>query len=468
MLEVIGGQVMRERIVLIGAGSAVFTRGLVADLIRSGAEAELALVDIDPEALEVAERLARKMITARQSPIKLASAVDRRQVLRGATAVICTIAVGKRRAWEQDVFISRKHGIFMPVGDTVGPGGTSRALRMIPAMVDIAGDVIDLAPETLFFNYGNPMAPVCRAVRKATGANVVGLCHGVPNVARYLADTLKVSLEALQYTAVGINHLTWFISLRVIGRDLMPELHRIATQRLAQTPASHLKPLSSEDSRPSARIDPYESPCGDLFSWQLFQLFGGFPAPLDRHVTEFFPQFFREGSYYGHTLGVDAFSFEGTIADGDNAYEEMRADAYSPQPLREDYFEHFSGEHEQVIDIIDSIRRQRDRVFSANLPNTGQVPNLPPEAIIEAPAIGDGEGLRAIAQQPLPSAIAGTLATRYLWVETVVEAALEHSRQKFIQALVLDGAVHSIEQAEALADDMLQGQASHLPWIKRT
>ena len=202
---------MIERIVLIGAGSAMFTRGLVADLISANVEAELALVDIDPSALETAEKLSAKMIAAGKAPLRLSASMDRRQVLRGATAVICTIGVGGRRAWEQDVLIPRKYGIFVPVGDTVGPGGASRALRMIPPMVDIAGDVLDLAPQALFFNYGNPMAPVCRAVRKATRANIVGLCHGVSGAAGYLAQALGIPVTDLHYTAVGVNHLTWFV-----------------------------------------------------------------------------------------------------------------------------------------------------------------------------------------------------------------------------------------------------------------
>ena len=128
----------REKVVLIGAGSAMFTRGLMADLIRHNEELDLALVDIDPDALAVAEGVSRKMIAARKAPLKLSAHTDRRVALRGATAVICTVGVGGRRAWEQDVFIPRKYGIYQPVGDSVMPGGTSRALRMIPAMVGIA------------------------------------------------------------------------------------------------------------------------------------------------------------------------------------------------------------------------------------------------------------------------------------------------------------------------------------------
>ncbi len=215
---------MNERIVLIGAGSAMFTRGLLADLIQRGAACELALVDIDLQALTVTEQLARKMIAADEAPIALRATTNRRDVLGGATTVICTVGVGGRRAWEQDVFVPRRYGIYQPVGDSVMPGGTSRALRMIPAMVAIAEDVLALAPQALFFNYGNPMAPVCRAIRKATGANVVGLCHGVPGVAHYLADCLQAAPERLRYTAVGMNHLTWFTELRLDGRDAMPRL----------------------------------------------------------------------------------------------------------------------------------------------------------------------------------------------------------------------------------------------------
>ena len=441
-----------ERLVLIGAGSAVFTRGLVADLIRTGWQAELRLSDTNPDALEVAERLARKMITSQKAPIQLSASLERREVLPGATAVICTIGVGGRRAWEQDVFIPRRHGINIPVGDTVGPGGTSRALRMIPAMVRIAQDVLDLCPQALFFNYGNPMAAVCRAVRKATAASVIGLCHGVPHTARTLAEALGVDPSRLTFKGSGINHLTWLYDFMMDGQDVSPRLRQVAAQRMQ--PAENCPPGAN----------PYASPCADAFSWQLYDLFGAFPAPMDRHVTEFFPQFFREGAYFGHTLGVDVFSFEGTIADGDKGYARMQADALNPEPLQAAYFDQFSGEHEQVLEIITAIRQDSGQTFFANLPNHGREPDLPWEAILEAPAAATAAGLQTIPQTPLPAGVAGTLATRFLWVESTVEAALERSREKFIQALVLDGAVHSMEQAAALADDLLQAQTEYLDW----
>ncbi len=440
---------MKEKFVLIGAGSAMFTRGMVADLIQRGWECDLALVDIDPEALAVAEGLTRKMIEARKSPITLTATTDRREALRGATAVICTIGVGGRRAWEQDVFIPRKYGIYQPVGDSVMPGGTSRALRMINAMVAIAEDVLDLCPNALFFNYGNPMGPVCRGVRRATGANMVGLCHGVFHVAHHLSHVLGADPSRINYSAVGMNHLTWFTEVRIDGRDAMPRLMQIADEKIGQL----------------GEHGPDEL---DVFSWQMMKLFGAFPAVLDRHITEFFPQFFRSGDYYGKKLGVDAFSFEGTIAGGDAIFEEMKEVAASDQPLSEDFFELIGGEHEQVMEIIENIRTDAGRIYSANLPNTGQVPNFPLDAIVEGPAVADGSGMRPIVQPPLPAGIVGTLATRLAWVETTVEAALEGSRDKFVQALVLDGSVESLDTAEKLADELLAAQAEYLPQFRCT
>jgi len=445
-----------EKIVLIGAGSAMFTRGVVTDLIRSGMEVELALVDIDPVALETASRLSAKMIAARHAPITLSSTLDRKEELPGATVVITTIGVGGRRAWEQDVFIPRKYGLYYAVGDTTGPGGTSRALRMIPPMVAIARDVLDLAPDALFFNYANPMAPICRAVRTATGANVIGLCSGTFDTWHYLARALSVMPESLSFSAGGINHLTWFYNIRVNGQDVMPKLGEIAAQRLE----------ALDETLKTGQVphcgSPFASSMDFPFSWQCLLWFNAYPAPQDRHVTEFFSQLFRTGDYYQKTLGVDEFSFEGTIAAGDSIYAEMRREALSHDPLTDAYFEKLGGEHEQAVEIIQAVRGNQHKLIFANLPNTGQVPNLPLAAVLETPAMVDSSGVHPIMQAPLPAAAAGMLATRFAWVDVVVEAALGCSRTQLIDALILDGGVKSPHMAAALADDLLETHRAYL------
>ena len=429
---------MARKYVLVGAGSVSFTRGLVADILRTDKGLELGLVDVDADSLRFAEGLVVKMVEARGAPVRVSASVDRREVLPGADAVICTVGVGGRRAWERDVLIPRKHGIYQPVGDTAMPGGLSRALRMIPAMVAIAEDVLELCPYARFFNYGNPMTAVCRAIRKATGADVVGLCHGVIAVARYLADFIGAPLDEVAYTAIGLNHLTWFTELRHEGRDAWPRVR----EELARRQGEGL-----------------DNP----FSWGLFTLYGAFPAVLDRHVSEFFPQFYAEGAYYGKTLGVDTFSVEATIEHGDRAYERMRELALSPEPLPAEFFGQSGGEHEQVIDIIDSIETDAGRVYSANLPNGGRVPNLPPEAVLEGPAVADAGGMHALQVGELPSGLAATLASRIAVVETIVDAALTGSRDLFVQALVAEGSVKSLAAAGELADELLAAHSEHLP-----
>ena len=160
----------RQTVVLVGAGSVTFTQVLVADFARTCPPdgLRLALVDTNPDALEVIARLVRRMVALLGADIEVLASTERRDVLPGADAVVTTISVGGRRAWEQDVFIPRRYGVFQPVGDTAMPGGISRAARMIPALVAIARDVVALCPDALFFNYANPMSANFLAIRRAT------------------------------------------------------------------------------------------------------------------------------------------------------------------------------------------------------------------------------------------------------------------------------------------------------------
>jgi len=453
---------MNEKLILIGAGSAGFTRGLVSDIIRRGWEGEIGLVDIDPVALEVAEKVTRKMLDAKGSCLKLSASTDRRDVLTDATAVVSTIGVGGRDAWVQDVLIPRKYGIYHPVGDSVMPAGISRALRMIPAMVDIANDVMELAPEALFFNYANPMSAICRGVHKATGADMPGLCHGVFDMARQIANRLGTEREKLCYTAVGINHCTWFTKVMLDGKNMMPKLREIAAEKLGE--GVDTENLGRYFAEAGDSVEKQELSLGWPLLWELTRLFGAFPAPGDRHLTEFFPQMFSaEKGYYGKTLGVDSYSFEGCIENGQARFDETKEHALSPDPLPAEFFAEVSGEHEQIWDILEGIRTNSGKQFNANLPNQGQIPNLPADAIVECPVIASATGLRPVITDPLPSGIVGALSSRFQCVEVTVEAALEGNRDKFVQALLIDGAVKSIKTAHRLADDLLAAQKEYLP-----
>ena len=428
----------RKAVVLVGAGSAVFTRGLLADLIVDGGQWDLSLVDIDPEALDVAYRLAEKMIAARNAPVRLSKHVDRKEALPGADFVVTTIAVGGRRAWEQDVFIPREYGIFQPVGDTIMPGGISRALRLIPAMVAIARDVGALAARARFFNYANPMAAICRAVRKATGVEIVGLCHGVKGGERELAALLGVEPSRCEFTAVGMNHLCFFTEFKVDGQDAWPLVRR-KLEEAEPTPGEHLRRA-------------------------LFLECGAYSVLNDRHLAEFFPQFHRDGSHPGGKLGVELFSFERCIEGGDRGYAAMADQAFGRTPLDESIFERQPGEHEQLVSIFRSLERERPGRYSVILPNTGQVTNLPADLAIECPAEVSRAGIVPVPVGEVPPFVRAVVEKALLTVELAVEAALERSKDKLLQALIADGSVASMDDARALAGKI--GTVTYFPCPK--
>jgi alpha-galactosidase len=447
-----------SKIVLIGAGSAVFTRGLVADLIilRELGPWELALVDTDPTALETAEGLSRKMVASQGADVTISASTERRDVLPGADVVVTTVGVGGRRAWELDVHIPRKYGVYQPVGDSILPGGLSRAMRVIPVLVDVARDVQELCPDAWFFNYANPMTANCWAIRQATGLPVVGLCHGVFHVERQLAEFLGVPPEELTTLYAGLNHLTFIFDLRWRGQDMWPVVREKLAAERAAAPDGRGEYLGQTFAEGFAAAD-------NPFSWSLFEAYGAYPAVNDRHVVEFFPERFPGGDYYGLSLGVDAFSHAEIVAWGDERYAAMRRQAIGEEPLDESIFHRTAGEHEQLLYILRSIQRDERQVFSVNVPNTGAVPNLPADAVLELPAAATATGLRPLQVLDFPDTLAGIVTRRLASVRPTVAAALAGDRDLFVEALLLDGAVSDRAIARQMGEELLEAHRQYLP-----
>jgi alpha-galactosidase len=451
----------RFKLVLIGAGSTVFTQRLVADIILAG-EAhlwELALVDIDPVTLDAVNKLVSKMLVAKKADIPVTATTDRRDVLRGADFVVTTIAVGGRKGWQRDIEIPRKHGIFQPVGDTAMPGGISRAMRMIPQMIAIANDVAELCPDAHFFNYSNPMTAICRAIRRETGVPVVGLCHGVHHVEGVIARFLGVDEKDLTSFGIGLNHLTYFTRLRHKGADAIPLLHARLDEQEA-TLADELAKKTVWDNIVTGRAPRWAD---DPFAWGLFRRYSIFPCAMDRHAVEFYPERFPGGAYHGHKLGREAFPIDARIALGDTWYDEMLAIANSPDPLPKSYYENVPGESEQLLEIMHSLLYDQRAVFSVNLPNTGQAPYLPSDAVVECNASAVAGGFAALQADPLPPALVAKLNAKIEAIEITVDAAVQGSRDLMIEALLADGTVGTPEVASALADELIAGHREHLP-----
>lgn len=451
----------RLKLVLIGAGSTVFTQRLVADIILAG-EAhlwELALVDIDPVTLDAVEKLVRKMLVAKGADIPLTATTDRRTVLPGADFVVTTIAVGGRKGWQRDIEIPRQHGIYQPVGDTAMPGGISRAMRMIPQMIAIANDVTDLCPDAHFFNYSNPMTAICRAIRRETGVPVVGLCHGVHHVEGVISRFLGVDEADFTSFGIGLNHLTYLTRLRWKGADAIPLLQA----KLDEQEATLERELA--DKTEWANIVQGRAPrwSDDPFSWGLFRQYSVFPCAMDRHAVEFYPERFPGGAYHGHLLGREAFPIDKRIALGDTWYDEMIAIANSPDPLPKSYYENVPGESEQLLEIMHSLLYDRREVFSVNLPNSGQAPYLPMDAVLECNASAVAGGFAALQADVLPPALIAKLTSKIEAIEITVDAAVKGSRALMVEALLADGTVGQPDVAARLADELIAEHRAHLP-----
>ncbi|NPV09190.1 MAG: hypothetical protein HPY83_14685 [Anaerolineae bacterium] len=452
----------RKKIVLIGAGSAAFTRGLVADMILARKSWDLRLVDTDPTALEVARGLVERMVEARQADMRVEASTDRRDLLPGADVVVTTIGVGGRRAWEADVFIPRKYGVYQPVGDTIMAGGISRAMRMIPALVDIANDVVALCPEARFFNYANPMTANCWAVRRATDAEVVGLCIGTIHVVHELVQVIGAPAEEVSALAAGINHFTWIYDLRWKGEDAWPLVRaRLAEERSRGGPEVREDIAPGGDTTQASAA--YRHVAHNPFCWSLFDTYGAYPAVNDRHVVEFFPERFPGGKYYGRTLGVDIMVLEDTIRHGDEGYASMAAQARGEVPLDGRIFERGVGEHSQLVEIIDSIDGDSRANFYANLPNNGAIPNLPWDAILEMTAVATGRGLLPIQDTGYPDILAAVQRRKIAGTQLTVEAALTGSRELFVEAILADGCMGDRDAAKKMVEELIAAQRPYLP-----
>ena len=446
----------KRKLTIIGAGSAMFTQGFVLDLLNHPGDYKwhIALVDIDEQVLISVAKMAQRLIDYKQSDITLSYTTDRREALAGTDYVVVTIGVGGRRAWEQDVFIPRKYGIHQPVGDTAMPGGISRALRMVPAMVDIAKDIQAICPGAMFLNYSNPMTIICKAISKAVDIPMTGLCIGVPDSVWYIAETAGLPKEECTAYWGGINHCTFIYDFRHKGKNAWPQV-------LEAIKGQDLTDLDDV-------IDPFmggekKTKIGEPFSWWFLENHGAYLAPGDRHVTEFFTEYFPGGKYYGRVLGHDAYSFEGTITMGDKIHQSIVDLAESDKPLFDEVFHRLSGEHMQLMEMIWAIENDENKVFSANVPNKGTLPGIADNAIVEVPCVFGAHGFKPIPQPQFPAIYAAHTNRFLAGIDVAVEAALTGNRNYFVQAILMGGYLQDKDAAEKMADELLLAQKAYLP-----
>lgn len=426
----------KAKIVLVGAGSAVFGLRLVRDLIDtpSLADSHLVLVDIDAERLDLVHGLGQRLVTENQSQLKLSKCEDYTRALDGADFVITTVASGGTEAWLNDVNIPRKYCYYYAVADTLGPGGMSRAFRTIPIVLDIAKEMEKRCPKALLINYSNPMTAICRAVTKYTSINVIGLCHGMLNTVNRIAPRLGHEPADITAWAAGINHFIWLteLSSKTTGENLYPKLHQRAASHYAEQPVAY----------------------------ELLSLYGLFPSGGDDHLVEFVPQYTAPDTDYGREYEIDLDYVKQAIQWQTRDLARL-AKLYNDPEAR--VTSATGGNAESAAEIIDCIVNGKSGIFMANVPNNGRIPGLIDEGIVEVPTMVSPMQISGVQVAPLPTGITAQLQTCLWEYELVVDAAVTGNKKLALQALLINPATTSRKQAEGVLEELLACHRGFMP-----
>ena len=430
------------KITFIGAGSLGFFKTLMIDSLSFEAlrHSDWALVDVDPKRLGYAKRIAERLLREAKSKGKLTASLDRRDVLKGSDYVIMAILVGGIEVIERDIDIPMKYGVDQCIGDTHGPGGVFRALRTIPVKVAIARDIEELCPEAWVLNYTNPMSMLCRAMNKAVGINLVGLCHSVQGTTRVLADWAGATYHEVDYWVAGINHQAWVLRIRRNGVDLYPRIKEEAKkpQRRRSLTAScemldHLGYFVTEGSGHNSEYS----------AW-----FRKTPDAVARYCPG--------GSWNGGS-GFIKQLYGSDRADWEAQQEKFASDT---SPIE------FRRSHEYGSNVVNAIATHEPFRFNGNIPNRGIVTNLTHDTTVEVPCIADKNGVNGMHVGALPPQLAALNQMHVNVIEMTVDAALNANRELAFHAVCYDPltmAVLDLRQTRAMVDEMFGAEKQWLP-----
>jgi alpha-galactosidase len=425
--------------VFLGAGSTVFARNLLGDILghEELAGSEIVLHDIDEERLATSELVARRVCEALKAPATVTATTDRRAALDGADFAINMIQVGGYEPCTvTDFEVPKRFGLRQTIGDTLGIGGIMRGLRTIPVLLSMCHDMEDLCPDVWFLNYTNPMAINCRAINRASRIRTVGLCHSVQGTAFELSLDLGIPYGEIDYLAAGINHMAFYLRLERDGEDLYPRLQALA------------------------RSGPI--PNDNLVRYDVLRHLGYFVTESSEHFAEYVPWYIKRDrpelvdrlnipldEYPRRCLAQIAnWEAERRRLEGDGAIEVLPSFEYAAT-------------------IIRSIVTGKPRVIYGNVANDGLIDDLPTGCTVEVPCLVDGNGVQPTRIGALPPQIAALIRTNVNVHELPVEAALTGRLDHVYHAAMLDphtAAELDPDQITDLVDALL---SAHGEWIPR-
>jgi len=457
----------QTKIAVIGAGSASFGENTLSAIMRSKKlrGATLALVDRNADSLAIVSRLADRLNREWDAQFTVTSHTDHEEALPGSNFVVNAIEVGAREnLWKQDFEIPLKYGVRQPYAENGGPGGFAHAARNIGPIMHIAHHMEDACPDAWLINFTNPMIRICDAVNRYSKIKAVGLCHqiyiGYVMVGVALARDLGIEVPegltgmhaavdqfAGQYRmrqqivplidirAAGLNHFTWILSIhdRRTGEDLYP----LFRKRFFE-------------------LDPAFEP----LTRDVFSAFDLFPVPGDTHLCEYLPWLSDAQTKPWEKYNVRLYDWDLMASFRDFGLDHINEMASGHQTIEHLLETDSEGALEMIENQVTAVTHYH---LAANLPNEGQISNLPVGAAVETPVIVDGAGIHPVHVGALPDPVAELCRRETMVAQLCVDAAVEGNRAKALQCLLLDPVITDIEIGRKILGDYLTSYREYLP-----
>ncbi len=455
------------KITVIGAGSASFGENTLSAIMRSKKlrGSALALVDRNAQSLDIVHRLANRINREWDANFTITAHTNHQDALPGSQFVVNAIEVGAREnLWQQDFEIPIKYGVRQPYAENGGPGGFAHAARNIGPIMQIARDMEQACPEAWFVNFTNPMVRICDAVNRHSKIKAVGLCHqifaGYTMVGVALAKDLGIEVPEgltgmhaaidqhpfqhrvreqivplVDIRAAGLNHFSWMLSVhdRRTGEDLYP----LFRKRFFE-------------------LDPSFEP----LTRDVFSAFDLFPIPGDTHLCEYLPWVSDAQNKPWDKYNIRLYDWDMMAALRDYELDRLNDMANGSATIEG----LLDTDSEGALEMIENVAGATTHYhLAANLPNVGQIDNLPLGATVETPVIVNGGGIQPVHMGAMPEPIAALLRRETTAAQLCVDSAVEGSREKALQCLLLDPVITDIGTARKILDDYLSSYKEYLP-----
>ncbi|SHH13347.1 alpha-glucosidase/alpha-galactosidase [Marivita hallyeonensis] len=439
------------RIAFIGAGSTIFMKNIVGDVLHFPAleGATFALMDINEQRLEESALVARKLIAASGRRAQVEATMDQRRALAGADFVVTAFQIGGYEpSTVIDFDIPKQYGLRQTIGDTLGVGGIMRGLRTVPHLWRVAADMAELCPEATLLQYVNPMAINTWALaERYPHVKQVGLCHSVQNTVEELAHDLDLPKDEIRYRVAGVNHVAFFLDLTHKGQSLYPALREgYRTGSLPKPPL--LMPR-----------------CANKVRYEVMEHLGYFCTESSEHFAEYVPWFIKDGREdLIETFSVPLDEYP------KRCIEQMADWSEQAKTYRTTDQIDFAKSHEFAAEIMNAMVTDQPYTIYGNLPNRGQAPQLPMGAAVEVPCMVDHNGIQPSVVDDIPPQLVALMRSQINVQELVVRALVDENIDHIYHAAMMDphtAAELDLRQIRSLVTDLLAAHGEMLPEFAR-